>query len=154
MTVPFSHTRRKPYSTLSTASLNFRLTISLKKTEVLYQPPPQEAYSPPHISTDSTNLNTVEHFTCLGSVISNDATISTELDNSWSKASSTFGRLSKRVWQPLCMVQRPGFSIGSKSGYWSGFTNAACAPSLASNGNTTCWTKKSSRDPRISQNDP
>ena len=33
---------------------------------------------------------------------------------------------------PSCTMQRPGFSIGSRSGYWSGFTNAACAPSLAS----------------------
>ena len=31
---------------------------------------------------------------------------------------------------PSCTVQRPGFSIGSRSGYWSGFTNTACAPSL------------------------
>ena len=44
-------------------------------------------------------------------------------------------------------MQRPGFSIGSRSGYWSGFTNAACAPSLESNGKTTCRTKKSSREP-------
>ena len=46
-----------------------------------------------------------------------------------------------------CTVQRPGFSIRSRSGYWSGFTNAACTPSLASNGKTTCRTKKSSREP-------
>ncbi|WP_295438499.1 hypothetical protein, partial [Thiolapillus sp.] len=71
----------------------------LKKTEVLYQPPPREAYSPPHISIDGTNLNAVEHFTYLGSVISNDATVSKDLDNRLSKASSSFGRLSKRVWQ-------------------------------------------------------
>ena len=45
------------------AAKNFGLTISLKKTEVLYQPPPREAFSPPHISIDGTNLNTVEHFT-------------------------------------------------------------------------------------------
>ena len=48
------------------------LTISLKKTEVLYQPPPHVAYSPPHISIDGTNLNAVERFTYLGSVIPSD----------------------------------------------------------------------------------
>ena len=48
---------------------------------------------------DGTNLNTVEHFTYLGSVISNDATVSKDLDNRLSKASSSFGGLSKRVWQ-------------------------------------------------------
>ena len=34
----------------SDAAKNFGFTISLKKTEVLYQPPPREAYSHPHIS--------------------------------------------------------------------------------------------------------
>ena len=54
---------------------------SLKKTEVLYQPPPREAYSPPRISIDGTSQNAVEHFTYLGSVISSDATVSKDLDN-------------------------------------------------------------------------
>ena len=83
----------------SDTAKNFGLTISLKKTEVLYQPPPREAYSPPHISINGTNLNAVEHFTYLGSDISNDATVSKDLDNRLSKASSSFERLSKRVWQ-------------------------------------------------------
>ena len=54
----------------SDAAKNFSLTINLKKTEVLYQPPPLVAYSSPHISIDGTNLNSVEHFAYLGSVIS------------------------------------------------------------------------------------
>ena len=83
----------------SDAVKNFGLTISLKETEVLYQPPPRVAYSPPHISIDGTNLNEVEHFTYLGSVIPNDATVSKDLNNRLSKASSSFGKLSKRIWQ-------------------------------------------------------
>ena len=83
---------------ISDAAKNFGLTVSLKKTEVLYQAPPREAYSP-HISIDGTNLNAVEHFTHLGSVISNDATVTKNLDNRLSRASSSFGRLPKRVWQ-------------------------------------------------------
>ena len=51
------------------------------------------------MSIDGTNLNAVEHFTYLGSVISKDATVSKNLDNRLSKASSSFGRLSKRVCQ-------------------------------------------------------
>ena len=78
---------------------NFGPTISLKKTEGLYQPPPREAYSPPHISIDGTNLNAVEHFTYLGSVIFTDATVSKKIDNRLSKANRSFGRLSKTVWQ-------------------------------------------------------
>ena len=41
----------------------------------------------------------MEHFTYLGSIISNDATVSKDLDNPLSKASGSFRRLSKRVWQ-------------------------------------------------------
>ena len=41
----------------------------------------------------------MEHFTYLGSVIFSDATVSQDLDNRLSKASSSFGRLLKRVWQ-------------------------------------------------------
>ena len=58
---------------ISDAAKNLGLTISLKKTEVLYQPPPHVAYSLQYISIDGTNLNAVEHFTYLGSVISSDA---------------------------------------------------------------------------------
>ena len=82
----------------SDAAKNFGLTISLKKTGVLYQPSPREAYSP-HISINGTNLNTVEHSTYLGSIISNEATVSKDIDTRLSKASSSFGRLSMRVWQ-------------------------------------------------------
>ena len=150
----------------SDTAKNFGLTISLKKTEVSHQPPLREANSPSHIGIDGTNLNAVEHFTYLGRVISNDATVSTDLDDRLSKASSVFGRLSKRdgrvtrsdslqrsryrgpsSFPPSCTVQRPGFSIGSRPGYWNRFTDAACAPSVASNGKTTCRTKKSSRQP-------
>ena len=98
----FAHTEealKHIVNRFSDAAENFGLTISLKKTEVLYQPPSREAYSRPHISIDGTNLNAVEHFTYLGSVISNDATVSKDLDNRLSKASSSFGRLSKRTWQ-------------------------------------------------------
>ena len=38
----------------SDTAKNFGLTISLKKTGVLYQYPPHVAYSPPHISIDGT----------------------------------------------------------------------------------------------------
>ena len=82
----------------SDASKAFGLTISLKKTEVLYQPPPMENYSPPHITVDGATLNPVEDFTYLGSVISIDASTDKDLENRLSKASSSFGRLSKRVW--------------------------------------------------------
>ena len=102
-TAPFSPTEKEGLQHIvnrfSDAAKNFGLTVCLKKSEVLYQPPLGEAYDPPHISINGTNLNAVEHFTHLDSVISNDATASKDLDNHLSKASSSFGRLSKRVWQ-------------------------------------------------------
>ena len=42
-----------------------------------------------------------------------------------SPRSSRYTGLSS--FPPSCTVQRPGFSIGSRSGYWSGFISAACA---------------------------
>ena len=47
----------------------------------------------------------MEHFTYLGSVTSNDATVSKDLDNCLSKANTSSGRLSKRAWQSnlLCL---------------------------------------------------
>ena len=54
--------------------------------------------NPPQISIDGTNLNAVEHFRhATNSVICTDATVSKDLDNRLSKASSSFGRQSKRV---------------------------------------------------------
>ena len=41
----------------------------------------------------------MKYFANLGSVIFNDATVSKDLDNRLSKASSSFGTLLKRVWQ-------------------------------------------------------
>ncbi len=55
---------------LSSATKAFGLTISLKKTEVIYQPPPRGSHIPPEICIDGTTLNAVDHFTYLGSVIS------------------------------------------------------------------------------------
>ena len=63
---PLAHTEEASQhivNRFSDAAKNFGLTISLKKTEVLYQPPPRVEYSPPDISIDDINLRTVEHFT-------------------------------------------------------------------------------------------
>ena len=83
--------------------------------------------------------------------------------NSLCKASNSFGQLSQRLWQSyslrlstkmevcrtvvvptLCVVQlRPGSSTGHGSYYWNFFTNTAGTAAFASNGKTTCQTKKS-----------
>ena len=76
----------------------FGLEVSLKKTEVLYQPAPQVEYCAPHISTGETVLKSVQQFTYLGCAISSNAKIDGEIDNRLAKANCAFGRLYKRVW--------------------------------------------------------
>ena len=111
-TAPFPPTKKETLqhtaNRFSDAAKNFGLSISLKKTDVLYQLPPREAHCPPHNNIDGTNLNAVEHITYLGSVISNDAIVSKDIDNRLTKVSSSFGRLSKRVRQslPICNSDR------------------------------------------------
>ena len=82
----------------SVAARRFGLTISIKKTEALYQPAPGNAYEHPVITIDGQQLNAVVKFNYLGSIISNDASIDAEITARIAKATSAFGRLTKRLW--------------------------------------------------------
>ena len=53
----------------SRACDNFGLTISTKKTEVMYQPAPGKPYQEPHIMVKGQNLQAVDNFTYLGSTL-------------------------------------------------------------------------------------
>ena len=77
----------------------FGLEVSIKKTEVLYQPAPSETYHPPQVSIDDVELNAVQHFKYLGSIISSDAKFDREIENRLSAANRSYGRLQKRVWR-------------------------------------------------------
>ena len=68
-------------SCFAKAAQLFRLEVSLKKTEVLYQPAPREEYCLPHITIGETVLKTVYQFTYLGCTITSDAKIDREVDN-------------------------------------------------------------------------
>ena len=92
----------------SRACDNFGLTISTKKTEVMYQPAPGKPYQEPHIIVKEQNLLAVDNFTYLGSTLSRTVNIDIELNNRISKASAAFGRLRENVWE------RRGFSIPTK----------------------------------------
>ena len=99
-TATLSPTRRKPYSTSSTASLMQPRTwaspsVWRRHTKVFCRLLPREACSPPHISIDGTSANAIKYFTYLGNVISSES----DLDKRLSKASSSVVRLSKTVWQ-------------------------------------------------------
>ena len=79
------------------ASRLFGLTISLGKTEVLFQPAPSSTSQSPSISIEGTQLQTVNEFKYLGSVISNDGNLDKEINSRICKASQSLGRLRVRV---------------------------------------------------------
>ena len=57
------------------------LEVSLKKTEVLHQPAPQEKYHPPSIFIEQSELKAVHQFSYIGYIITSDAKIDKEVDN-------------------------------------------------------------------------
>ena len=82
----------------SSAARRFGLTISIKKTEVLYQPARGNAYTPPAIFIEGTQLKAVELFKYLGSMVSSNASHDAEITARIARATSAFGRLTKRLW--------------------------------------------------------
>jgi hypothetical protein len=99
---------QKSVDKLSKACSNFGLTISIKKTEVLYQPPPGKTFTEPDIMVHGKRLNVVNKFTYLGSTLSQNATIDDEVDIRIARASASFGRLGAKVWN------RRGISTDTK----------------------------------------
>ena len=83
----------------SKACKNFGLTISIPKTEVLFQPAPGEPHYDPVITIDGHKLANTDKFPYLGSTMSNTATIDEEINLRLARASASFGRLSDRVWK-------------------------------------------------------
>ena len=83
---------------LSVATKRYGLTISIKKTEVLYQPAPGTIRKEPEIRIDNQVLKNVDAFTYLGSTLTSNNSLDKEISNRIAKASSAFGRLRKRVW--------------------------------------------------------
>ncbi len=84
---------------------NFGLTISTKKTEVMYQPAPGKPYQEPNSTVKGQRLQAMENFTYFSSTLSLSfslscsANIDAEVSNRIAKASSTFGRLKRSVWE-------------------------------------------------------
>ena len=78
----------------SHACREFGLTISIKKTNVMGQDVP----SPPAIRIDNEELAVTDHFTYLGSTITSNLSLDTELDKRIAKAAAVMAQLSKRVW--------------------------------------------------------
>ena len=80
------------------AASRFGLTISIKKTEALFQPAPGNMYEAPAITIEGKLLNAVNNFKYLGSIVSNDTSMDDEVTARIAKATAAFGRLVKRLW--------------------------------------------------------
>ena len=93
------------------ACQNFGLTISIPKTEVLFQPAPGEPHSEPHISINGQKLGNTDKFPYLGSTMSNTATIDDEISLRLARASASFGRLSSRVWKRRGLSNRTKLKV-------------------------------------------
>ncbi|KAL8601457.1 hypothetical protein ACOMHN_000399 [Nucella lapillus] len=81
---------------LSAATNHFGLTISIKKTEVIFQPSKGSTANMPEIKIDGKVLNNVDSFTYLGSSLSSSNSLDKEISNRIAKASASYGRLYKR----------------------------------------------------------
>lgn len=86
------------FSRFCYAAVRFGLTVSLTKTEVMFQPANRSTAVQPVILAGETVLPVVEKFCYLGSTLSSDATLDNDISLRISKASQSFGRLSKRLW--------------------------------------------------------
>ena len=76
----------------------FGLQISIKKTKVMFTPPPGMPYTQPSIVVNGITLGVVDTFPYLGSMISRDGALDNEIFSRIQKASVAFGKLEKRVW--------------------------------------------------------
>ena len=78
---------------VSDSCYNYDLTISIKKTEVVYQPAPGKPYKEPTITVKGQRLQVVVKFTYLGSTLFGVLQIDDEVNARIAKASAAFGRL-------------------------------------------------------------
>ena len=77
----------------------FGLTVSLKKTEVLYQSFPPSRAASTTITSGDTTLKCVNSFCYLGSLVSNIVSMDDEIASRIAKAGSAFSKLKRRLWR-------------------------------------------------------
>jgi len=84
---------------LSLACKAFGLTISIKKTEHLHQPKRNCQQTEGNILIDDKPLKNVKSFVYLGSIATANAVLDKEIAARIGKASSSFGKLTDRLWK-------------------------------------------------------
>ena len=89
------------------ACKEFGLTISLKKTNVLRQ----DTETPPLITIDEYELDAVQQFTYLGSTVTDNLSLDTEINQRIGKAATTLARLTNRVWTNPKLTRRTKMTV-------------------------------------------
>ena len=131
-----THTQQKLQTLMdsfSQACNDFGLTISLKKTNVLGQ----ETMKLPGITIDDYELVVVEQLTYLGSTITDNLSLDTEIDTRIGKAATTLIRLTSRVWT------NPKLTVKTKMVVYN-----ACVVSTLMYGSET-WTTYARQEKRL-----
>ena len=81
----------------SNTAQRFGLTVSLKKSEVLYQPKPGSSYTPPVVKVYDTPLTSVDKFPYLRSTLSQNTVVDDDISMRLSRAGAAFGNLTRRL---------------------------------------------------------
>ena len=95
---PTEENMQKGVDQVSDSCDSYDLTISTKKTEVVYQPAPGKPYKEPTITVKGQRLHVVDKFTYLGSTLSRVVHIGDEVNARIAKGSAAFGRLHGSIW--------------------------------------------------------
>ena len=95
---PTEEKMQKGVDQVSDSCDSYNLTISIKTTEVVYQPSPGKPYKEPTITVKGQRLQVVDKFTYLRSTLSRAVHIDDEVNARIAKASTAFGRLRGSVW--------------------------------------------------------
>ena len=95
---PTEEKMQKGVDQVSDSCDSYDLTISIKKTEVVYQPAPGKPYNEPTVTVKGQRLQVVDKFTYVGSTLSRVVHIDDEINNRIAKASAAFGRLRGSIW--------------------------------------------------------
>ena len=96
--VPTEEKMQKDVDQVSDSCDSYDLTVSIKKTEVVYQPAPGKHYKEPTITVEGQRLQVVDKFTYLGSTLPRVIHIDDEVNARIAKASAASSRLRGSVW--------------------------------------------------------
>ena len=95
---PTEEKMQKRVDQVSDSCYSYDLTISIKKTEVVYHPAPGKPYKEPTITVKGQRLHVVDKFTYLGSTLSRIVHIDDAVHARIAKSSAAFGRLRGSIW--------------------------------------------------------